>query len=88
MKSGNGYKFVVANISNVDAKDISFDLLVDNPRHNPLVGSDVNSKLPALKLSPGSELSLLAAIHLVSPTAYNVQCTVNMDKPQRRDCYR
>ncbi|MFA0567714.1 hypothetical protein [Vibrio gallaecicus] len=75
VKSGNGYKFVITNISNVDAKDISFDLLVDNPRHNPLVGSDVNSKLPAPKLSPGSELSLLAAIHLGSPTAYNAQLT-------------
>ncbi|MGR5094605.1 hypothetical protein ACPV5O_04970 [Vibrio maritimus] len=75
VKSGNGYKFVITNISNVDAKDISFDLLVDNPRHNPLVGSDVNSKLPAPKLSPGSELRLLAAIHLGSPTAYNALLT-------------
>ena len=75
VKSGNGYKFIISNISSVDAKDISFDLLVDNPRHNPLVDSDVNSKLPAPKLSPGSELSLLAAIHLGSPTAYNALLT-------------
>ncbi|PSW44385.1 hypothetical protein [Photobacterium leiognathi] len=75
VKSGNGYKFVITNISNVDAKNISFELLVDNPRNNPLVGSDVNSKLPAPKLSPGSELSLLAAIHLGSPTAYNALLT-------------
>lgn len=73
LKVGNSYRFVITNISDVDATNINFELLVDNPRHNPLVSSDVQEKIPARKLSPGSELSLLAALCLGSPTAYNAK---------------
>ncbi|WP_435236081.1 hypothetical protein ACR30L_00385 [Psychromonas sp. PT13] len=75
IKVGNVYRFVISNISNVEAKDVGFELLIDNPKKSPLISSDVASKLPAPKLSPGSELSLLAAIHLSSPTAYNARLT-------------
>jgi len=71
VKSGTSYKFYITNIGNVDAANVDFELLLDKPEQSPLIASDVESKLPAPKLSPGSQISLIAAIHMGSPSAYN-----------------
>jgi hypothetical protein len=71
VKSGTSYKFYITNIGNVDASNVDFKLLLDKPELSPLIASDVESKLPAPRLSPGSQISLIAAIHKGSPSAYN-----------------
>ena len=71
VKLGNNYKFYITNIGNVDATNVNFELLLDNPAQSPLISSDVESKLPAAKLSPGSKISLIAARQGNSPVAYN-----------------
>ncbi|MCP4990780.1 MAG: hypothetical protein GY928_33505 [Colwellia sp.] len=71
VKSGTSCKFYITNIGNVDASNVNFKLLLDKPELSPLISSDLKAKLPAPKLSPGSQISLIAAIHLSSPSAYN-----------------
>jgi len=70
-KSGNGYKFYITNFSDVDAFDVDMRLLVHDPNSSPLITSEVNEKLPARKLSPGSRVSLRATLYMGGPTAFN-----------------
>ncbi|MBB1319927.1 hypothetical protein H5123_20100 [Shewanella sp. SR43-4] len=70
-KDGKTYRFRVTNISDVDARDVELKLLLNKPEDSPLIASDYNSKFPVLKLQPGCSVTLIAAIHLGSPTAYN-----------------
>ncbi|KAE8437126.1 hypothetical protein [Vreelandella piezotolerans] len=78
-KDGKTYRFRITNISDVDAKDVDLNLLV-KPEDSPLVKNDYEAKFPVPKLQPGSSVTLIAAIHLGSPTAYNaVLSWVNPD---------
>ncbi|MBO1273233.1 hypothetical protein J3L11_16450 [Shewanella sp. 4t3-1-2LB] len=82
-KDGKTYRFRITNISDVAAKDIKLKLLVNKPEDNPLIKSDYDSKFPVPTLSPGASVTLIAAIHLGSPTAYNaVLSWVNPDGAQ------
>lgn len=73
IKENKGYKFYVTNIGNVEARNVSLELLLKRPEDSPLVASDYESKFPAPVLHPGSSISLLAALHLGSPTAFNAK---------------
>lgn len=78
-KDGKTYRFRITNISDVDAKNVDLRLLV-KPEDSPLVKNDYEAKFPVPKLQPGSSVTLIAAIHLGSPTAYNaVLSWVNPD---------
>lgn len=78
-KDGKTYRFRITNISDVEAKNVDLLLLV-KPEDSPLVKSDYEAKFPVPKLQPGSSVTLIAAIHLGSPTAYNaVLSWVNPD---------
>ena len=78
-KDGKTYRFRITNISDVDAKDVDLRLLV-KPEDSPLVKNDYEAKFPVPKLQPGSSVSLIAAIHFGSPTAYNAELSwVNPD---------
>jgi len=78
-KDGKTYRFRITNISDVDAKNVDLRLLV-KPGDSPLVKNDYEAKFPVPKLQPGSSVTLIAAIHLGSPTAYNaVLSWVNPD---------
>lgn len=78
-KDGKTYRFRITNISDVDAKNVDLRLLV-KPEDSPLVKNDYEAKFPLPKLQPGSSVTLIAAIHLGSPTAYNaVLSWVNPD---------
>ena len=70
-KDEKTYRFRVTNISDVDARDVELKLLVKKPDDSPLIKSDYESKFPVPKLQPGCSVTLIAAIHLGSPTAYN-----------------
>lgn len=70
-RDGKGFRFRLRNISDVDAKDVEFELLLKRPEDNPLIKSDYDQKFPLKRLQPGESVALIAAIHLGSPTAFN-----------------
>jgi hypothetical protein len=65
------YRFRITNISDVDAMDVEMKLLVKKPEDSPIISSEYAEKFPAKKIPPGSSVTLIAALHLGSPTAYN-----------------
>lgn len=67
----SSYKFYLTNISDQDARNVNFRLVLGNLSDDPIIKSEYKDKLPANVISPGSSLSLIAALHLGSPTAYN-----------------
>lgn len=72
VKEGKGsYRFKLTNISTQDARNVQLKLLLNKPTDDPIIKSEYQQKLPAKVLSPGSSVSLIAALHLGSPTAYN-----------------
>lgn len=70
-REGKGFRFRLRNISDVDAKDVEFELLLKRPEDNPLIKSDYEQKFPLKRLQPGESVALIAALHLGSPTAFN-----------------
>lgn len=74
-RDGKTYRFRLTNISDVDARNVSFNLLLNDGEDNPLIESEVQEKLPAPKLSPGSDMTLIAALHMGTPTAYRARIT-------------
>jgi hypothetical protein len=70
-EGSSSFKFYVENISDQDAKNVNFKLLLKNEKDSPIIASQAKEKLPIPVLSPGSDVSLIAALHLGSPTAYN-----------------
>lgn len=73
VKDGKSFRFRISNISTVDAYDVEMKLLLDNPKDSPIIKSEYEQKMPAKKLSPGSAVTLIAALHLGSPTAFNAR---------------
>lgn len=67
------FRFVITNIGSADARNVNLELLLNKPSDNPLIESEVKSKLPAPKLTPGNSLSLIAALHMGSPRAYRAK---------------
>lgn len=70
-KDGNTYRFRLTNIGEAEARDAEIKLLLERPQDNPIIESDYQSKFPAKKLMPGSSVTLIAAVHLGSPTAFS-----------------
>ena len=67
----SSFKFYLTNISEHDARNVELSLILDNPPDDPIIKSEYDQKLPIPVLSPGSSVSLIAALHLGSPTAFN-----------------
>lgn len=70
-KDGKTYRFRISNIGEVEARDVELNVLVQNPEDNPVIESEYAQKFPAKILNPGSSITLIAALHLGSPSAYN-----------------
>jgi len=70
-RDGKTYRFRITNISDVDARDVEMELLVKEPKDSPIISSEYAEKFPAKKIPPGSSVTLIAALHFGSPTAYN-----------------
>lgn len=70
-RDGKTYRFRITNVGEVEARDVEIELLVQKREDNPIISSEYAEKFPAKKLMPGSSISLIAAIHLGSPSAYN-----------------
>jgi hypothetical protein len=71
VRDGKSFRFQIKNISDVDATNVDMTLLVERPQDNPIIESEYKEKFPAKRLPPGSTLSLIAALHLGSPSAFN-----------------
>jgi hypothetical protein len=71
VRDGKSFRFQVINRSEVDARDVEVELLLKKPSDSPIIPSEYQEKFPAKRLSPGSSISLIAALHLGSPTAFN-----------------
>jgi hypothetical protein len=79
-KDGTNYWFRLTNIGEAEARDAEIKILVERPEDNPIVESEYQSKFPAKKLMPGASITLIAAIYLSSPTAFNATLSwVNPD---------
>ncbi|MFH7326449.1 hypothetical protein [Desulfurivibrio sp. C05AmB] len=70
-RDGKTYRFRITNISEVDAMDVEMDLLVEKPADSPIIASEYAEKFPAKKIPPHSSITLIAALHFGTPTAYN-----------------
>jgi hypothetical protein len=67
----SSFLFRVTNISDIDARDVELELILPNPDDSPIIQSEYAEKFPAKRLGPGSTVSLIAALTLSSPSAYN-----------------
>lgn len=68
----NNFRFYITNRGEAEARDVEMELLV-HPNKNPIPQSEYNEQFPVKRLQPGSSVSLIAALHLGSPTAYNAR---------------
>jgi hypothetical protein len=67
----SSFRFVITNISDVVARDIELELLLQPGVDNPIIAHEYASKFPAKSLGPRASVSLIAALTLSSPTAFN-----------------
>lgn len=65
------YRFRLTNVGEADARDVEMNLILQRPEDNPIVESEYAEKFPLKRLMPGSSVTLMAAIHLGSPSAFN-----------------
>lgn len=70
-RDGKSYRFRLTNLGEAEARDAEIKLLLKRPEDSPIIASEYAEKFPAKRLMPGSSVTLIAAIHLGSPTAYN-----------------
>jgi type II secretory pathway pseudopilin PulG len=68
----NSHRFVLRNVGNASAKNVSFELRPHGYGDNPLVKDDYNAKFPAPIMQPGSEIGTLAAFSFESARAFDV----------------
>ena len=68
----NSYRFVLRNVGNASAQNVSFELRPHGYGDNPLVKDDYNTKFPAPVMQPGSEIGILAAFSFESARAFDV----------------
>ena len=71
MRDGKGYRFVLANVSDVDATNIDIEPLLQRAEDNPIIASEYAEKFPLKRLPPGASIRLIAAIAFSSPSAFN-----------------
>ena len=67
----SSFLFRVTNISDIDARDVELELILPNPDDSPIIHSEYAEKFPAKRLGPNNSVSLIAALTLGSPSAYN-----------------
>lgn len=67
----SSFRFFIKNIGEKPAMDVELELLLDEKTRSPIVESEYKQKFPAKRIDPGSGVSLIAALTLSSPSAYN-----------------
>lgn len=71
LRDGKTYRFCLTNVGEAEARDAEIELVLQRPGDSPIIASEYAEKFPAKRLMPGSSVTLIAALHLGSPTAYN-----------------
>jgi hypothetical protein len=67
----SSFFFRITNVSAIDARDVEFELILQDPDNSPIIHSEYTEKFPAKNLGPGCSVSLIAALTISSPSAYN-----------------
>lgn len=75
VKEGKEFRFVLRNVSAVEATDIELEPLLQRPDDNPIIPAEYKEKFPLKRLAPNAEIKLHAIIYLSSPTAFNIRAT-------------
>ncbi len=70
-RDGKTYRFRLTNVGEAEARDAEIELVLQRLDDSPIIASEYAEKFPAKRLMPGSSVTLIAALHLGSPTAYN-----------------
>lgn len=70
-RDGKTHRFRLTNIGEAEALDAEFDLILKRPEDSPIIASEYAEKFPAKKLMPGSSVTMIAALHLGGPSAFN-----------------
>lgn len=70
-ESSSSFRFWVKNIGERPAMDVELELVLDEKTRSPIVDSEYQQKFPAKRIDPGNSVSLIAALTLSSPSAYN-----------------
>jgi hypothetical protein len=68
----SSHRFVLRNVGNASAHNVTFELRPHGYGDNPLVKDDYNEKFPAPVIQPSSEIGILAAFSFESARAFDV----------------
>lgn len=68
----NAHKFVVTNVGQGVAKEVSFSVEPHGKGDNPIIESDYREKIPIPILKPGGSVGILAAFSMGDATAFDV----------------
>ncbi|HHT9909168.1 TPA: hypothetical protein ACT9LC_000312, partial [Legionella pneumophila] len=71
IRDGNTYRFKLTNVSDVVAKNVNMELILKNPKDDPIPHGEYKDKLPIKLLPPGGSITLIAALTFSTPTSYN-----------------
>lgn len=74
-------KFVICNVGEAEAKNVSIKVLGD---YNPIVSNDFEDKIPIKSLRPRQEVSLLSVSELGTPSSFEVE--VSWENPTGEIC--
>jgi hypothetical protein len=67
---GRDYKFIITNWGSASARDVIFELDLPEGAPSPIVPGDYDAKIPIPEFTPGSRVSLFAAITFGMGTAF------------------
>jgi len=70
-KLGKSYYFYISNTGQGTAFDLNFELI--DCKDIPLIPSELDDKFPHPEMKNNSRIKLIAAIHMQSPTKYQVK---------------
>jgi N-methylhydantoinase A/oxoprolinase/acetone carboxylase beta subunit len=70
-RDGKTHRFRLTNVGEADAIDAEFELILKRPEDSPIIATEYAEKFPAKKLMSGSSVTMIAASHLGSPSAFN-----------------
>ncbi|RZO86378.1 MAG: hypothetical protein EVA65_05490 [Oceanococcus sp.] len=79
----SAHRFVVENVGEGQAENVSFELIPQGGLESPLIERDYNQKFPIPVLGPGCAAGALAAFSLGSATSFRVILRWSEDGAQR-----
>ena len=85
-KLGKSYYFYISNTGQGSAFNLNFELV--DCEDSPLISSELSDKFPHPEMKNNSRIKLIAAIHMQSPTTYQVKLSwEDADNKQFEDVF-